>query len=92
MVHVDANYLAPNSCQYFASMRQGAPGGAHVPRNAIALTVVVATASGPCHRQPTIVRDVATIFPDLDTVNVVVYFVTPTGKRLKREQIPVTGL
>lgn len=92
MVHVDANYLAPNSCRYFASMRQGAPAAAHVPRNAIALTVVVATASGPCHRQPTVVRNVATIFPDLTTVNVVVYFISPSGKQLKREQIPIAGL
>lgn len=92
MVQVDTNYLAPNSCQYFASMKQGAPPGARIPKIAIGLTVVVGTHSGPCARTPTVVRNMAVIFPDLNTVNVVVYFISPSGKRLKTEQIPISGL
>jgi hypothetical protein len=91
-VTVDAQYLAPTSCQYIASMRRTAPAGAAVPRRAVPLTVVVATASGPCVRRPTLVRNATVVFPDNETWNVVVYFVTPSGKRLKTEQIPILGL
>ena len=92
LIQVDANYLAPSSCHYFAEMKQAAPAGASVPRHAATLTVVVATRSGGCVRQPTIVREMANVYPDLTTLNVVVFFVSASGKPLKTEQIPVSGL
>lgn len=91
-VTVDAQYLAPTSCQYIASMQRTAPAGAAVPRRAVPLTVVVASRSGNCARQPTLVRNTTVVFPGNETWNVVVYFVTPSGKLLKTEQIPILGL
>lgn len=91
-VLVDAQYLAATSCQYIASMRRIAPAGASVPRRAVPVTVVVGTASGPCARRPTVLRDTTVVFPANDTWNVVVYFITPSGKRLKTEQVSILGL
>ena len=89
---VDAQYLAATSCQYIASMQRVAPAGASVPRRAVAVTVVVASRSGNCVRRPILLRDTTIVFPANDTWNVVVFFVTPSGKRLKTEQIPILGL
>lgn len=91
-VLVDAQYLAATSCQYIAAMRRVAPAGASVPRRAVPVTVVVASRAGNCARRPTVLRDTTVVSPANDTWNVMVFFVSPSGKRLKTEQIPILGL
>jgi hypothetical protein len=92
MAQVDIVYVAPSSCHYIASAEQIAPAGERIPDHTLPLTVVVATRSGPCVRQRTRLRDVHVVNPDLNTNLVRIFFVTPSGKRLKTEQIAIVGL
>ncbi|HXK54316.1 MAG TPA: hypothetical protein PK405_06490 [Hyphomicrobiales bacterium] len=91
-VQVDANYLAPSPCHYVAGTTLAPPPGASMPKHAVALTIVVATRPGGCTRQPTVLREMTNVFPDLDTNLVKVFFVSASGKSLKTEQIPISGL
>lgn len=89
---VDIQYLAPSACHYIASMVQEAPPGAQMPNHALPLTIVVAARSGPCARRATNLRDTKLVHPDLNTNLVRIFFVTPSGKRLKTEQVAINGM
>ncbi|HXK54315.1 MAG TPA: hypothetical protein PK405_06485 [Hyphomicrobiales bacterium] len=92
MAQVDAVYVAPSSCHYFASMRQVAPRGSSVPDHALPLTIVVAARPGPCISRPTRLRGIQMVHPDLNTNLVRIFFVSPAGKHLKTEQVAIAGL
>lgn len=92
MAQVEVRYTAPAPCYHFASMVQKAPPGAHVPDHALPLTVVVAPQPGPCTRRSAEIRDLQIVHPDLNTNLVRIFFVTPSGHRLKTEQVAITGM
>lgn len=88
-IDVTAHYLAPSSCYGYTGFSRSAPAGASVPDIAVPLTVVVDKQGRNCSDGATLLRDVFIVFPQGNTLNVKVFFVSPSGKRLKTEEIAI---
>ncbi|MBZ0218276.1 MAG: hypothetical protein K8F25_17095, partial [Fimbriimonadaceae bacterium] len=85
-IRVDANWLSSSGCGRVVSFGEYAPAGAYVRHDAVPLTIVVDMAAGPCGN-PRVIRKMTVIGSQGNTTLVSIFFVSTTGKLLKRENV-----
>lgn len=84
---VNATMLAPSPCYAMRKGGQYAPPGGRHSEVAVPFTIIVEQ-SPNCQKSRQI-RDVFTVFPPGGIYNVALFFVSPSGKRLKTEEIAI---
>ncbi|MFN0263297.1 hypothetical protein ACKTEK_05390 [Tepidamorphus sp. 3E244] len=85
-VRVNAGIVAPAKCARITGKRNGAPGGVAVSRNAKPVTVIVAMAGGRCGKR-NLNYSFQTTQNGKDFIQI--FFVSTSGKLLKKEKVPV---
>ena len=85
-IRVEANWLSQSGCGQVVSTGQYAPDGAHIREEAVPLTIVVDMSARDCG-SPRVIRKMAVIGGNSNTILVSIFFVSTTGKILKRENV-----
>lgn len=88
-VLLDANYLAPAQCYAVVATKPGAPPGARARSGVAAVTIIVARQSGSCPNVPKVVRELTAVPVSTAALDLQIFFVSPSGARLKIELVAI---